>query len=170
MAEELPDNGHITSLELDPFLVEFGSEARLKSPVGHKITCIEGPAMPSLESLARKAKEQTSDGQHGLPYDFVVIDADRDGMVDYFQRVWDTSGLLTQGAIVCVDVQPYKGQTPVRYVKHGKAPSADQWILPTGQDKVDGLLKLLETSARFSSYKVGGLLVVKDTGMSDITI
>jgi caffeoyl-CoA O-methyltransferase len=163
MAEVLPDNGQITSLELDPFLVEFGKESRLKSTAGHKMKSIVGPAMASLKMLA-------DEKENGLAYDFVVIDADRDNMVDYFQFVWDAPGFLSQGATVCIDGQPYKGQTPVRYVKHGKAPAADQWILPTGQDKVNELQKLLETSARFSFYKIGGLFVVKETGMSNLAI
>jgi predicted O-methyltransferase YrrM len=165
MAEALPGNGQLVSLEVDPFLVNFGKSMREKSPANHKIACKIGTAMESLKCLEAEVRSGSAQ-----PFDFVIIDADRAHMLDYFQFVWDKQDFLAAGSIVCVDIQQYKGQLPVRYQKHGKAPEADQWVLPSGQEQVDHVKKLLETSSRFSHYKLGGMVVVKQTGLQDLTI
>eukprot|EP00928_Gymnodinium_smaydae_P001551 TRINITY_DN10564_c0_g1_i1.p1 TRINITY_DN10564_c0_g1~~TRINITY_DN10564_c0_g1_i1.p1 ORF type:complete len:530 (-),score=105.94 TRINITY_DN10564_c0_g1_i1:403-1992(-) len=165
VAEKLPGDGQLVSLELDPFLVEFGKSIRMKSSAGQKISCMVGPAKQSIETLVEQAKAGSVE-----PFDFVIIDADRAGMNEYFDAVWDSPGLLSAGATVCVDINLYKGQAPVPFVRHGKAPDAGQWVLPSGQDDVITLREKLEKSSRFAHYKISGMLVVKSSGLQDIAI
>jgi predicted O-methyltransferase YrrM len=165
VAEVLPDNGQVVSLEVDPFLVEFGKPIRSKSAADKKINCKVGDAAASLEALAAEAKTDAIE-----PFNFVVIDADRARMPDYFKTVWNSPKLLAAGATVCVDIQLYKGQIPVRFQKSGKAPEAGQWVLPSGQEQVDELRKTLEASSQFSHYKIGGMFVVKQSALPDIQI
>jgi predicted O-methyltransferase YrrM len=166
MAEEVPDNGTVTSLEIDPFLVQFGSKTRNACTVGKKIKCVVGPAMDSLEALAKQVGEESFKA-----FDFVVIDADRAHMRDYFNVVWDTPGFLKDGGIVCIDILPFKGQAPVRHKRivpsgqrqeeESTAETPDEWKVPSGQAEVDALVSALEASPKHSVYKVGGMMVVK---------
>eukprot|EP00929_Paragymnodinium_shiwhaense_P024809 TRINITY_DN15160_c0_g1_i1.p1 TRINITY_DN15160_c0_g1~~TRINITY_DN15160_c0_g1_i1.p1 ORF type:complete len:534 (+),score=130.51 TRINITY_DN15160_c0_g1_i1:102-1703(+) len=163
MAEELPDNGHLVSLEIDPYLVKFGEHYRRGSLAGQKIDCMTGPAHETLRRLAERAKIE---GDNFKAFDFVVIDADRANVREYFNLVWDSPGLFKKSGIVCVDITPFKGQTPVRHKRvvpsgQREEEKQDEWIVPSGQAEVDDLIHYLEHSKRHLCYKVSGLLVVK---------
>lgn len=165
MAIVLPENGRITSVEIDPFLVEFGEAVRKKSTEGAKVTCMVGPASEQLAVLAKRAKDEPD----FKPFDFVIIDADRAGVNDYFNTVWKSEGLCSKGATICIDTQPFKGQAPVRLAKQTEG-DATQWTLPSGADKVDMLQKTLQGSAQFAVQNLDTLLVVKGTGMADLDL
>merc|ERR1712061_359146 len=128
MAEAIPEKGEVMSLEFDPFFAEFGKESRLKSLLGHKISTLIGPAKDSLNEIIHQVGTANF-----RPFDLVVIDADKTHMNEYFNALWDTPGMLKENAIICVDMTPFKKQTPVRYVKYG---SADRWICSSGQDRI----------------------------------
>jgi caffeoyl-CoA O-methyltransferase len=74
MAAALPDDGRIDACEIDPERAAFAQRYFDRSPHGSKITLHVGPA---LETLARL--EGT--------FDFVFIDADKEGYVDYYDAV-----------------------------------------------------------------------------------
>src|SRR4051794_29700992 len=74
MAAALPDGGRIDTLELSPERAEFAQRWFDRSPYGDRITLHLGPA---LETIARL------DGS----FDFVFIDADKAGYVDYYDAV-----------------------------------------------------------------------------------
>merc|ERR1712125_248938 len=109
MAEELPEDGRLVSIELDRFLVEFGEATRNSCAAGTKIRCIVGAAKDALAAL----KVESEDAGFRR-FDFVVIDADRANMAHYFDTVWG-SPLLADNGMVCIDITPYKGQAPVRF-------------------------------------------------------
>jgi len=155
MAEAMPENGEVVSLEFDPFFVEFGRESRLKSLFGHKISTIVGPAKNSLDEIVRQARSTNF-----RPFDLVVIDADKTNMNEYFSALWETPGMLKDSAIICVDMTPFKKQAPVRYVKFGLA---DRWICSSGQDKIDALRKAVKEweSPELVAHEFGGFLVVQ---------
>jgi caffeoyl-CoA O-methyltransferase len=74
MAEGLPPDGHIVTLELDQARAEFARRWVAASPHAKKIEVVVGPALESLENLSG-------------PFDFVFIDADKGGYPDYYEAV-----------------------------------------------------------------------------------
>jgi len=74
MAAALPDDGHIDACEIDPERAEVAQRYFDRSPHGSKITLHLGPALETIERL---------DGE----FDFVFIDADKEGYVDYYEAV-----------------------------------------------------------------------------------
>merc|ERR1719387_522224 len=145
------------ALELDAFAAGFGFELKAKSPHFSKI-CVEvGPAGKSLERLATEAKREIGCG--GIePFDLVVIDADKTGTRSYFDLVWGTPGLLSAQGTVCLDVSPYKGQPPDRYVKFGHA---DKWVAPSGQEEIDAFSAHVRAVPGLVAFQMGDLLVAR---------
>ncbi len=74
MAEGLPPDGHIVTLELDEARAEVARRWVAASPHADKIEIVLGPALKSIERLPG-------------PFDFVFIDADKDGYPDYYEAV-----------------------------------------------------------------------------------
>jgi caffeoyl-CoA O-methyltransferase len=74
MAAALPDDGRIDACEIDPERAAFAQRYFDRSPHGSKITLHVGPALETLAQL-----EGT--------FDFVFIDADKEGYVDYYDAV-----------------------------------------------------------------------------------
>jgi len=153
MAEVLPEDGKVISFELDPFLAEFGKHIIVKSPAHNRIKTEVGLAGDLLKDLIEKNKS----GAEG-PFDLVVVDADKAGMVEYCRVLWETPGLLSDSAVVCVDMTPFKGQPPERYVRFGQA---DKWVNNSGQESIDALRADLQRSTEFTAMEFGGLVVVQ---------
>jgi len=74
MAEGLPPDGRIVTLEIDEAHAELARRAIAASPHAKKIEIVLGPALASLERLPG-------------PFDFVFIDADKEGYLDYYEAV-----------------------------------------------------------------------------------
>ena len=74
MAAALPEGGHIDACEIDPERAAFAQRYFDRSPHGSRITLHVGPALETLDRL-----EGT--------FDFVFIDADKEGYVDYYEAV-----------------------------------------------------------------------------------
>ncbi len=74
MAAGLPDDGHIDACEIDPERAAVAQRAFDRSPHGSRITLHVGPA---LDTIARLEGD----------FDFVFVDADKDGYVDYYEAV-----------------------------------------------------------------------------------
>ncbi len=74
MAAALPEGGRIDACELDPERAAFAQRYFDRSPYGSRITIHVGPALETI---------------HGLEgdFDFVFIDADKEGYVDYYEAV-----------------------------------------------------------------------------------
>jgi caffeoyl-CoA O-methyltransferase len=104
MAEEIPDDGVVVACEIDPAVAAFAQDCFAESPVGHKISVEVGPALGTLRRLADK----------GQAFDFVFIDADKAGYLDYVGFLLDST-LLAPRAVIAVDNtllqgQPYTGE------------------------------------------------------------
>ena len=112
MAEELPDDGSLIACELDPYAAQFAQSCFERSPHGHKITVKVGPAIETVRSLA----------EGGEPFDFVFIDANKDGYLEYLDVLLESS-LLASHALVCVDNTLMQGQPymPGESTANGKA-------------------------------------------------
>mmetsp|Transcript_91370 Transcript_91370/g.191019 ORF Transcript_91370/g.191019 Transcript_91370/m.191019 type:complete len:280 (-) Transcript_91370:283-1122(-) len=151
MAEVLPTDGEVVSIELDPFVVEFGQRFRLKSLAGGKIKMHVGKAYAELKKLANKVEEGAK------PFDLVIIDADKEGMEAYFDLLMSQPKLLSENAVICVDMTPYKGQPPTRYVKFG---FPHRWQSDDGVQFINKLRDTVKARSDLQSFEFGGLLVV----------
>jgi caffeoyl-CoA O-methyltransferase len=74
MAAALPDGGHIDTCELDPERAAFAQRYFDRSPYGSRITLHVGPALETIDKL---------EGE----FDFVFIDAEKEGYVGYYDAV-----------------------------------------------------------------------------------
>ena len=74
MAAALPDDGRIDTCELNPQHAEVAQRYFDRSPHGSRITLHLGPALETIDSLQGE-------------FDFVFIDANKDGYVDYYEAV-----------------------------------------------------------------------------------
>lgn len=92
MAQALPDGGTVTACEVDPFVTEFARSCFDRSAFGRRIDVEVGPAMDTLHRL----------NAEGRRFDFVFVDADKTGYLDYYHYLLD-SDLLDRDAIVAVD-------------------------------------------------------------------
>jgi caffeoyl-CoA O-methyltransferase len=154
MAECLPEKGQILSLEIDPYLVDFGQEIKSTSGSSKKINHMVGPALSSLKGLAQKTEDKAS---KLMPFDFVVIDADKGGMLEYFNVLFETPGMLTEDATVCIDITPFKCQLFVPYVK-GKM---DDWIVKSGQESIDAFSAFVKSLSGIIVTESNGLVVIQ---------
>jgi len=153
LAEAAPPSGEVVSLELCSFVVDFGKRFQLRSSASQKIRHVVGVAKDSLAQLASDAKSGRM-----KPFDVVVVDADKEYMMEYFQLLWETPGLLSEGAVVCVDMTTFKGQPPLRFLKFG---FPYQCETNSGQREIDALRAFVKGSPQFTSHEFGNLLVVQ---------
>ena len=72
MAGALPDDGFVTTCDVDPKAIATAKEFFARSPVGHKIEVREGPALDSMKSL-----------EPG--FDLIFIDADKGNYINYYE-------------------------------------------------------------------------------------
>jgi predicted O-methyltransferase YrrM len=100
MAEALPDDGVVVACEIDGDVARFAQECFDGSSAGHKITVKVGPAIESLRGLVDAAEG---------PFDFVFVDADKSGYLDYVEFLLG-SDLLSPRAVIAVDNTLMQGQ------------------------------------------------------------
>jgi caffeoyl-CoA O-methyltransferase len=97
MAEALPEDGVVVACEIDQAVAGFARECFAESTAGRRI-CVEiGPAIDTLRRLAAQCRATP-----GLRFDFVFIDADKSGYLDYLEFLLD-SDLLSARAVIAVD-------------------------------------------------------------------
>src|SRR5262249_44019833 len=94
MAGALPDGGHIDTCELDAKHAEVAQRYFDRSPFGDRITLHLGPALETIDRL---------EGD----FDFVFIDADKEGYVDYYEAVLPR---LTHHGLIAVDNTLWSGR------------------------------------------------------------
>jgi len=93
------------------------------------------------------------------PFDMIVVDADKEGMLQYVKCLIDTPGMLSEGGILCVDITPFKGQLFTQYVKAGKA---EEWMISSGQGYIDSVREYVKTlPTNYHSTESGYLLMVQ---------
>ncbi|MDX2499552.1 MAG: class I SAM-dependent methyltransferase [Deltaproteobacteria bacterium] len=88
MAEALPQNGRLTTLENGREFADIALRYFEKSPYGRKIQLIFGPALQSLKAMPDNSQ------------DFVFIDADKPSYGVYFD---EALRILRSGGIILVD-------------------------------------------------------------------
>ncbi len=94
MAENLPKDGEVVTLDIDPETNKLAKEFWAKSPHGSKITSLLGPASETFKKLKG-------------PFDFVFIDADKPGYATYLNLALE---LLSPKGIIACDNVLFSGQ------------------------------------------------------------
>jgi caffeoyl-CoA O-methyltransferase len=87
MAEALPENGRLTTLDIDPESVALAKRFFERSEHGRKISVLQGPALESLRSLPG-------------PFDLAFIDADKLNYPNYYEAVLPK---IKTGGLILID-------------------------------------------------------------------
>jgi len=124
MAAALPDGGRMNACEIDPERAAFARRYFDRSPYGSRITLHVAPALETLAQL-----EGT--------FDFVFIDADKEGYVGYYEAVLPR--LSERGLIVADNTlwsgQVLEGDSPiVRFNEHVAADPRTVQVLLSVRD------------------------------------
>jgi caffeoyl-CoA O-methyltransferase len=124
MAAALPEGGQIDTCELDPDRAAVAQRYFDRSPHGSWITLHLGPALETISRL---------DGE----FDFVFIDADKEGYVDYYEAVLPR--LAERGLIVADNTlwsgRVLDGEGPiVRFNEHVAADPRSVQVLLSVRD------------------------------------
>lgn len=99
MAAGLPPGGRVITCDIDPRALEVARRRIAASPFADRIEVREGPAIDTIASLEG-------------PFDFVFIDADKTGYLDYYEAVLPklsdhgviaADNVLWQGRVVGAD-------------------------------------------------------------------
>lgn len=98
MAEALPADGRVVTLEREQIVADMAREHFALSEHGSKIECRVGAVADSLDELVAA----------GEKFQLVFIDADKPGYLDYYEKVMN-SGLLEVGGMLVMDSVMYKG-------------------------------------------------------------
>jgi caffeoyl-CoA O-methyltransferase len=94
MAQALPADGELITLEVDPKAEAVARRYFAESEHGRKIRLLMGPALETLETL---------DG----PFDFAFVDADKQNYPRYYDRIVP---LLRPGGLLAVDNVLWSGR------------------------------------------------------------
>ena len=87
MAEALPSDGKVTTLDLNEEFVSVAKEVWGECEAGNKIELVLGPALDFMTQTSQK-------------YDMIFIDADKVNYINYFNRGLE---ILNEGGIIAVD-------------------------------------------------------------------
>lgn len=82
------------SLELEPYYESFLKKRLAGTPLEKKVRIVVGPAQESLEILKTEGKQ----------FDFVFIDANKSGYIDYYKFIMDNGLLSKTGVIACDNI------------------------------------------------------------------
>jgi predicted O-methyltransferase YrrM len=91
LARSLPDDGELTTLELDVHHAAVARQNIDRAGFGSKVDIRVGPATDSLRDMIAEVVE---------PFDFVFIDADKEGYEQYFTL---TMELSRRGTVIVAD-------------------------------------------------------------------
>ncbi|MDJ0957868.1 MAG: class I SAM-dependent methyltransferase [Arenicellales bacterium] len=94
MAEVLPEDGSITSCEIDEGNAAVARSFIDRSPHGHKINICMGPALETIAGL---------DGQ----YDLIFLDADKENYCSYYDQLLP---ILRSGGLLIADNVLWSGR------------------------------------------------------------
>eukprot|EP00929_Paragymnodinium_shiwhaense_P059980 TRINITY_DN2999_c0_g4_i2.p1 TRINITY_DN2999_c0_g4~~TRINITY_DN2999_c0_g4_i2.p1 ORF type:complete len:989 (+),score=331.55 TRINITY_DN2999_c0_g4_i2:65-2968(+) len=99
MAEALPEDGSVITLEREPEAAKLAKDNWKSSPSAGKIESRVGEAKDLLEAMAAE----------GQSFDLIFLDVDKPGYFPLYQYLMD-SGLLKVGGLLAVDNTMYKGE------------------------------------------------------------
>ncbi|HEY6533090.1 MAG TPA: O-methyltransferase [Acidimicrobiales bacterium] len=91
MARGLPDDGHLVTLELNPTNAEVARKNLDRAGVGTQVEVKVGAAADTLASMVEAGTE---------PFDFVFLDADKEGYTTYLRQAMQLS---RKGTVIVAD-------------------------------------------------------------------
>lgn len=94
MSEALPENGHVTTCEINPKAEAIARKYFAESPHGNKITIRMGRALETIKTLSG-------------PFDLVFIDADKPNYCNYYEA---TFPLVRPGGLIVGDNVLWSGK------------------------------------------------------------
>lgn len=97
LARALPDDGHLTSLELNPEYAALAHHHLTRAGLGEKVRYEIGPALDSLNTFKRQ----------GQRFDFFFIDADKENYPAYLDYA---VALARPGAVIVGDNALFHGR------------------------------------------------------------
>lgn len=80
-------NGHLTTIEIDDELYRLAQKNVERAKLSHRITCLEGDAHKIISKIEG-------------PFDFIFLDADKEGQMDYFNKIYPRK--INPGGIIAV--------------------------------------------------------------------
>ncbi len=92
MALALPDDGTVTTCDINTQWANIGLKYWELANVSHKINLKIAPALDTLNNLLQNNEEET--------FDFVFIDADKSNYIQYYEK---SLLLLRKGGIIAID-------------------------------------------------------------------
>ncbi|KAJ1019409.1 hypothetical protein NDA16_004526 [Ustilago loliicola] len=125
IAQQLPQGGKVTALEIDPYLDTFTRPLFEQTGLGDKIEVKVGNAIDHLEAIANNI---LSDEE---AYDIIFIDADKPGYKSYYKTILD-KGLLKKNGLLVVDNTLYKGTPWTEGL-------VDEKVLEIGKENADAI-------------------------------
>ena len=140
IANNLPRDGKVTALEIDPYLDTFTKPLFEQSGLGGKIDVKVGNAVDHLNQLATNI---LSDEE---AYDIIFIDADKPGYTTYFKTILD-KGLLKKDGLLVVDNTLYKGTPWTEGL-------VDQEVLKIGKQNADAIKEFNQVVRQDSRVEV----------------
>lgn len=93
-AEALPDDGRITTCEVDDESAAVARRYFARTPVGRKIEIRMGAALDTMQTLTG-------------PFDLIFIDADKTNYLNYYRRALD---LLSPQGVILIDNVLWDGE------------------------------------------------------------
>jgi len=108
MASGLPEDGRLITCDIDPIATEVAQRYFSASKQGHKIELRLGPAIETIEAMA-KAGERV---------DLLFLDADKPAYVDYYEAALP---MMPSGGLVIADNTLWSGRVlnPIEASDHG---------------------------------------------------
>lgn len=94
IAEGMPEDGKIICCETNPRAIDFAKTFYDRSPYGHKIEVIFGPALDTLATL-------------DMELDFTFIDADKRNYLNYYRQVLEKT---RPGGLIVLDNVLWSGK------------------------------------------------------------
>lgn len=114
MAQALPEDGTVTTCEIEPWLKDFASEQFIQAGLHKKIEIELGSAHDTIPKLAKAGKT----------FDLIFLDAEKTGYEAYFKAIMEL-GLLSKTGAFVVDNTLFKSQV----YTNGSEKSADTTAL-----------------------------------------
>ncbi|KAJ4958941.1 hypothetical protein NE237_026052 [Protea cynaroides] len=100
----LPDDGKITAIDTDREAYETGLPFIRKAGVEHKINFINSSAISVLD-------EMLTDVEHGMEFDFVFVDADKENYMNYHEKLMK---LVRIGGLIAYDNTLWHGSVAAK--------------------------------------------------------
>ncbi len=98
MAEVLPDDGRLTTCEIDQISAALARKYFAKSPHGRKIEIRMGPALETMRQLTG-------------PFDLIFIDADKGNYLNYYRRALE---LISSNGVILIDNVLWSGDVLIQ--------------------------------------------------------